>query len=665
MGAVDQYFPICYNMGIVILGADMKRSALAVAISLALGTAAQAQTPTRVPSTDPAFYRTLEATTTRAVTIVGAEFAYSRGWTGLGSTVLIMDTGINEAHLDFAGKIKYKQNFTVRTPDGNVTDEQGHGTHVAGIVAAAKNDLIVSGRGSHGIAYDANLAVAKIATKTNFNMGLANAAMAWASQYSDVVVANLSANVNYNTAYTAASRQVAPGLFINTHAQYGGARYYNLETPYAYKIPENMVLTVSAGNTNLGYVQSPAVFAAATDAQGNLVHGGRMLVVGNWNAGLKTIEGAKSGHMCKDYREGQCHDRYRISDFYILAPGAGVYSTAFNNNNSTRAMSGTSQAAPVVAGAIAIINQMWPYMTPANQVQLLLKTANKDLPGYSANTHGQGLLDLNRATQPYGAVGVSTTGRTGVARPIEGIAITGGAAQIGGGSTIVVDSFGRDFRMDLAPTVRENRINANLLSYLPGQSWSTRVAGVDMRHNQGIGIGVNNANSAISVNDRGHRITLVRANYNPHVQFSGMWGDITGTSIMEYDYTHRNHNGTWAQIGVMNTTTDLNPGMINRISDVQSIYLTAGYQYQSFGFYAGVQPTVIGGHVNLKTPTMVDEQGVMSYTHSKVSMVERTAVGYAGMNWTKSVDPQSRVLFNVSANSVGDYRTSVNYTRSF
>ena len=665
MVAVDQIFPICYNMGITFVGVIMKRSTVAVAISLALGTAAHAQTPTKVPSTDPKFYETVEATTTRAVTIVNAQFAYSRGWTGLGSTVLIMDTGINEAHLDFAGKIKYKRNFTVRTPDENVRDEQGHGTHVAGIVAAAKNNLIVSGRGSHGIAYDANLAVAKIATKTNFNMGLANAAMAWASQYSDVVVANLSANVNYNAAYTAASQQVAPGLFINTHQHYGGARYYNLETPYAYKIPENMVLTVSAGNTNLGYVQSPAVFAAATDAQGNLVHGGRMLVVGNWNAGLKVIEGAKSGHMCKDYRNNQCYDLYRTSDFYILAPGAGVYSTAFNNNNSTRAMSGTSQAAPVVAGAIAIINQMWPYMTPANQVQLLLKTANKDLPGYSVNTHGQGLLDLDRATRPFGNVGVSTTGRTGVVKPIEGIAITGGAAQIGGGSTIVVDSFGRDFRMDLAPTVRENRISANLLSYMPGQRWSTRVAGVAMQERSGLAVGINNTNSAISVNDQRHRVTLARANYNPHAQFSGMWGDVMGTSIIEYDYTLRGNNGTWAQVGFMNTTTDLHPGIINRISDVQSAYLTAGYQYQNIGFYAGVQPTVIGGHVDLKMPSMVDEQGVMSYTHSRVSMIERTAVGYAGMNWAQPIDSQSRVLFNVSANSVGDYRTSVNYTKSF
>ena len=133
---------------------------------------------------------------------------------------------------------------------------------------------------------------------------------------------------------------------------------------------------------------------------------------------------------------------------------------------------------------------------------------------------------------------------------------------------------------------------------------------------------------------------------------------------MEYDYTLRANNA-WAQIGVMNTATDINPGMIQRVSDTQSAYLTAGYQYQGFGFYAGVQPTVIGGHVDLKTPTRVDEQGVMSYTHSRVSMVERTAVGYAGVNWHNQFGTQGRVLFNVSANSVGDYRTSISYTRSF
>jgi hypothetical protein len=53
--------------------------------------------------------------------------------------------------------------------------------------------------------------------------------------------------------------------------------------------------------------------------------------------------------------------------------------------------SGTSQAAPHVTGAFGVLNQMWPYMKGDNLVRLVLNTANKDLPGYNVNVHGQGL----------------------------------------------------------------------------------------------------------------------------------------------------------------------------------------------------------------------------------------------------------------------------------
>ena len=40
-----------------------------------------------------------------------------------------------------------------------------------------------------------------------------------------------------------------------------------------------------------------------------------------------------------------------------------------------------------------------------------MNTADKNLPNYNVNIHGQGLLDLNEATKPQGAVGIVTTGR--------------------------------------------------------------------------------------------------------------------------------------------------------------------------------------------------------------------------------------------------------------
>jgi hypothetical protein len=111
-------------------------------------------------------------------------------------------------------------------------------------------------------------------------------------------------------------------------------------------------------------------------------------------------------------------------------------------------MTGTSMAAPAISGGVAIVHQMWPQMTGANVVRLLLVTANKNLPGYSVTTMGQGMMDLDRATRPVGAVGIPTTGRLGGATVanVGPIIVTGGSAGTGKTTSLmVVDSFERDF----------------------------------------------------------------------------------------------------------------------------------------------------------------------------------------------------------------------------
>jgi subtilisin family serine protease len=351
----------------------MKLKPLALAITQLLSYPVFAQsfmgTPTPVFSANPNQW--LNSTTiNKANETIKANHAWSRGWTGKGSTILIMDTGIDVNHPDFAGKIKYQLDIT-RT---GIQDMVGHGTHTAGIAAAA-----FDGVGITGVAFDANLAIAKLSNTSNVTSGQALQALNWARQYSDITVANFSANTSYSSAYTKSVTQVAPGIYASSDKNYGGVNYYNLEKPqsWAAAMSPNMVLTVSAGNSSNPYPQNPATFAAAVDQSGKLVLNGQMIIVGNWNTQAGRVEGAKAGHVCKNMVGTTCKDTFRTSDFYILAPGMSVVSDAIGGG--VKSMSGTSQAAPQVAGAVAVIGQMWPYMTPANQVQLLLKTANKTM----------------------------------------------------------------------------------------------------------------------------------------------------------------------------------------------------------------------------------------------------------------------------------------------
>jgi subtilisin family serine protease len=621
-------------------------------------------TPTVVPSSNPADYLGAEANN-KAVTIVNANAAYARGWTGKGSTVLVMDSGIVD-HADLKDKVKYSRDYT----NTSITDTNGHGTHVAGIVAANRN-----GAGMHGIAYDANLAIAKITTGANFSMNTAQNALKWASEYQDIVVANLSANVMYSPDYLAAMKQVKPGIFENTHKVYGGSKYYNLETPQGWNIG-NMVLVISAGNSKLDYVQNPAVFAAATDAAGKLVLGGKMLVVGNWNAGLGAIEGAKSGHVCKDFVNNACNDRYKISDFYILAPGMAVKSTS-KDGVGYQNMSGTSQAAPVVAGAVAIISQLWPYMTPDNQAKLLLKTANKNLPGYSENTHGQGLLDLDRATQPVGALAIPTSGRTGSAVPIGGslsLSSSVGSLQSAVSSVAAVDDFKRDFQVNLASAVASHNLVTNpvMLQHRAGQSWSAKLAGIYSQQFQGFALGQSVQNASVSLDSRAfgsqdetvHQFTMTQTAKNPYVNFTGMWGEVNSSTMFEYNATWTGQTGMWAQGGVIRTNTNINRGLVQNVSPMYSVHAVAGYTKNNVSVYAGLQPKVIAGSVNLRLPSSTDADGVMSYSDTSVKMQGAKTVSYLGASADYIIDKQQRMSFNTAVSTIGA-SAGVNYQVRF
>lgn len=71
----------------------------------------------------------------------------------------VLDTGMDVTHPEFAGRVVGAQNFTTGgAPDANVTDADGHGTHVAGIAAAAGNNA----RGVAGVAWGVKVMPLKV-----------------------------------------------------------------------------------------------------------------------------------------------------------------------------------------------------------------------------------------------------------------------------------------------------------------------------------------------------------------------------------------------------------------------------------------------------------------------------------------------------------------------
>ena len=148
---------------------------------------------TRTPGyvADASHYRTdeFEYLGSKHLSVSNFDVAYSRGWTGKGSTIVIADTGANILHEDLDGNVKHTKDFT-----GNgINNSATHGTHVAGIAGAEKNTI-----GGHGAAFDADLAIAKVSGGSSYSFQNATKAAEWGQTIGSVAI-NVSAEVNYDS----------------------------------------------------------------------------------------------------------------------------------------------------------------------------------------------------------------------------------------------------------------------------------------------------------------------------------------------------------------------------------------------------------------------------------------------------------------------------------
>lgn len=552
-----------------------KLSILALACSAIIGNA---------QSINPASYQTVEYNTSKILNSINASSAYARGLTGEGSTIAILDTGIDLKSTDFGNRIISTKDFV---NSGSVQDTNGHGTFIAGEAAASANGL-----GVQGTAYNANLLIGKIAGTNgiSFDATIINA-IAWAGNNNATVV-NLSSELTTN--YSA--KLASAGIYTVTNMT-NTPNYWTkvvAENPNnwlsAMNTNPNMVLVVAAGNSGLNYVSGYGELAVATNPNGSLMFGGRIIVAGNYNTQFNMLSPSSNaaGTICMNFVNNTCQDQYKISQFFLMAPGTNVVSTAVGGGTTT--MSGTSMAAPVISGAVAIINQQWPKMTGSNIVQLLLQTANKNIPNYKVAINGQGLLDLAAATSPVGALNIPTTGRT-TGPALSPVLVTSGSASLGKlSSVMVLDGYQRDF-------------------YTKGTSLQTRMPVKEFNARQ---------------------VALPYQTHNPYTQFN--------------TYT----NYTKSKVGNLEFTsyrdTNRDP------SQDQSLMVEIGYTKDNFKFTAGTfseQNTWLGNYTN---SINVNSQSLTSYVGVNFSKVYKETELYANFhNGITSANAHGDYITNIGS----------------
>ncbi len=255
--------------------------------------------------------------------------------TGFHQSVCILDTGINTSHSDFSGRILDEKCFCTETdygnggccPNNNISDDSaeddaGHGTHVAGIVGASG--------GISGVATDVGLVIVKMMDRTGHgNVNDLEDGIQWCIENA----------ATYNISVVTASLG-DPDSWYNTTNQNicenGNSVITNLINS---AVANNISVTIASGNDDKNYgITWPSCITNAT-------------AIGATDKEDNIASYSNRGDLLKLLGIGGISTNQINSTSYL-----GGYTP----------MQGTSMATPVVAGAIALINQ---YLSLSGQIK--------------------------------------------------------------------------------------------------------------------------------------------------------------------------------------------------------------------------------------------------------------------------------------------------------
>lgn len=300
---------------------------------------------------------------------IGLDFARQRNILGQGTTVVVMDTGINDRHPDFIGTPGPLIAFydCIHRRESTPYDDNGHGTHIAGIICA--NGSASDGR-IQGVAPACNLIVLKVLDyKGEGNIRDVLHGTRWILENRkryNIRIVNISVGSNRNKSFDENSPLVQAvdslwdaGLVVTTAAGNHGPEPYSIGSP---------------GNSR------------------------KIITVGSSD---DSVRSNFKGRVVRSYSSrgptGMC-----IKKPDIVAPGSNINSCnyitpmgrpfGFSGRGYYVRKSGTSMATPVVSGALALLLSLRPELSNL-EVKMLLRDRAVDM-GYPHDRQGWGMLKI-------------------------------------------------------------------------------------------------------------------------------------------------------------------------------------------------------------------------------------------------------------------------------
>jgi subtilisin family serine protease len=316
----------------------------------------------------------------------GAAKWWDAGYTGKGIDVAVIDSGVSPVQgLDGPGKVIYGPDLSLESQASNLTnyDTYGHGTFIAGLIAGHDDTLTAPYANApasayRGIAPDAGIVSLKVASADGgADVSQVIAGIDWVVQHANDPGLNIRViNLSYGT---------------NTRQAYG-------VDPLAYAVEQawkhGIVVVAAAGNT--GYQRGSSAPGLADPAYDPYVIGvGASDSMGTPSTADDTVASfSASSAGC-----GSCKN----PDF--VAPGAHLQGLRDGNSwidaNHSEGMldprffrgSGTSEATAIISGAVALVLQKYPNLTP-DQVKHYFESHAVKLASFDSQAQGTGEIRL-------------------------------------------------------------------------------------------------------------------------------------------------------------------------------------------------------------------------------------------------------------------------------